>query len=614
MSMNTSQLSAPVRARPRRGSLALPQAVLTATLVAAFGCGTASAQKADSAITPIAAPGVTGAGPTRPNSRLEAHRFMTNATFGPTATDEEALKFYGGYSGWIENQFTLPATSHRAHWEARNTEIKAADPNASADQNQIFESFWKQALNGPDQLRQRVAYALSQIFVISLVDSNVADQPRAVAAWLDMLSANAFGNYRNLLEAVSLHPQMGRYLSHLGNQKANASTGRVPDENYGREVMQLFSIGLIRLNNDGTPLLVNGQPVETYGPADVSGIAKVFTGFSWACPSTNTATSNNCFYSGNTGVGTPPGEDPDRQFKPMVGYPSFHSTEAKVFLGSTIPAQTTANPTASLTAALSTLFNHPNVGPFIGKQLIQRLVTSNPSPAYVAAVANAFNNNGQGTRGDLKAVIRAILLHPEASAVGNSAGKLREPVLRLSAYLRAFPHASDSNAWKVGITDSASSSLSQTPLRSPSVFNFYRPGYVAPGSQSAAAGLVSPEMQLLNETSAAGWTNFMRDNIVNGVGYSATVNVNGQNVNRRDLQRNWSIELDLTTKPGLLAQRIAEKLYGQITPQMQQEVANAVSSITIPATGATNIANAKRARLNAALLLILASPDFLVQK
>ena len=637
--MNTTPAAAPINVRARRSRRAVPAAALSALLLAACGGGndsatsatagegTASAQQASSdessgvakilaaaksmSIGSVAAvaPGVL-APSDRPGSRLEAFRFMTNATFGASAADEESLKAYG-YDGWIDQQFAAPATSHRAYWEAADAALKAVDPNSSADQNQIFETFWKQALNGPDQLRQRAAYALSQIFVISLVDSVIGDQPRAVAAWLDMLGANAFGNYRTLLEAVSLHPQMGRYLSHLANQKANTVSGRVPDENYSREVMQLFSIGLVRLNNDGTPQLVNGQPVETYGPADVTGLARVFTGFSWACP--GAPTNNSCFFGGTTG-GTTPLSDPDRQFKPMVGYPAFHSTEAKTFLGTTIPVQTTANPAASLNTALNTLFNHPNVGPFLGKQLIQRLVTSNPSPAYVAAVSNAFNNNGQGVRGDMKAVIRTVLTHPEARVMNNSAGKLREPVLRMAAYMRAFPHTSDTGAWRVGNTDSSSTSLGQTALRSPSVFNFYRPGYVAPGSQSAAAGLVSPEMQLLNETSASGWTNYMRDNIASGVGLSNGT-VNGVVFNRRDLQRNWALELDLTTKPPLLAQRIADKLlYGQVSPLLQQEISTAVSTITIPATGTTAIANAKRNRLNAALLLTLASPDFLVQK
>jgi len=249
-------------------------------------------------------------------------------------------------------------------------------------------------VSGEDQLRQRVAYALSQIMVISMADGTVGDNPRAVAAWLDMLGDKGLGNYRALIEAVSLHPMMGVYLSHLRNQKADARSGRVPDENYAREVMQLFSIGLLELNADGTPKIQGGKEIETYTPADIAGLARVFTGFSWACPA---APASGCFYSGSSGGVS----DPDRAFKPMVGYPQFHSTEVKSFLGATIPAQGTADPQASLRSALDTIYQHPNVGPFIGKQLIQRLVTSNPSPAYVKAVADAFANNGAGGRGDM---------------------------------------------------------------------------------------------------------------------------------------------------------------------------------------------------------------------
>lgn len=545
----------------------------------------------------------------RPASRTEALRFMTQATFGPVAGDDVLLGTLG-YRGWLDRQAALPATSHRAAWEAADAALKAVDPTASAGQNQVWESFWKQALTGPDQLRLRTAYALSQIFVISAVDSAVGNEPRALADWLDMLGRHSFGNYRDLLESVALHPQMGRYLSHLRNQKADPVSGRVPDQNFAREVMQLFSIGLVRLNPDGTPVLVGGQPVETYTSDDVGGLSKVFTGWSWACPA---APANGCFLNGSSGGVS----DPDRAFKPMLPYPQYHATDAKSFLGVTIPAQATADPRASLKIALDTLAAHPNVGPFMSRQLIQRLVTSNPSPGYVADVAAVWANNGAGVRGDLRAVVRAILTHRDARQPGTTAGKLREPLLRLSAYLRAFPHTSDTGAWKVGNTDSPATSLGQTPLRAPSVFNFYRPGYVAPNSRSAAAGLVAPELQILNETSASGWVNYMRDNISGGAGqFNGTV---GAVVyNRRDLQRNWSAEMQLAANPTALAGSVIDKLMsGQSLPALQQEIATAVGSIVVPAPTATNasqVAAAQRNRVNAAVLLTLASPEFLVQK
>ena len=547
----------------------------------------------------------------KPATRDEAARFLTQATFGPTDADIDRVMAIG-YAPWIDEQFAKPATSHRAHWEARDAEIKAANASSSAGQDQVFESFWKQAITGDDQLRQRAAFALSQIFVISLVAGTVGQNPRAVAAWMDMLGNQGLGNYRELLEQVSRHPMMGYYLSHLRNQKANAATGRVPDENYAREVMQLFSIGLVELNEDGSARLNAGAAIETYTPADISGLAKVFTGFSWACPDWP---DNSCFFNGsNAGV-----SDPDRGWKPMLGYPQYHSTEAKSFLGTTIAAQSPGAPDASLKTALDAIAAHPNVGPFIGRQLIQRFVTSNPSPAYVTAVSRAWANNGSGVRGDMKAVIKAVLMHAEARTVSDTSGKLREPVLRLSAYLRAFPHKSDTGYWRVGNTDNPGTALGQSPMRAGSVFNFYRPGYVAPGTQSAARNLAAPELQIASETTAAGFVNYMRDNVGSGVGATNTV-VNGVTLNRRDIQPDFTAELALAADPPALVARVAGKLaYGQLGSAAQADIATAVASITIPVLNANgsnqaNIDSAKRNRVNAAVLLVLATPEFQVQK
>lgn len=547
----------------------------------------------------------------RPTTRFEAARFLTQATFGPNDGEAElVLKL--GYGAWIDRQFGVAATSHRAHWEAADAVVKAADPALTAAQDPVWESFWGQAANGPDQLRLRVAYALSQIFVISALDGNIGQQPRAMAAWLDMLGDKGFTTYRELIESVALHPLMGLYLTHLKNQKADAVTGRIPDQNFARESMQLFSIGVLKLNADGTPLLVDGKPVEAYGPDDVAGLSRVYTGFSWACPA---APSAACFANGSSGGVS----DPDRYFKPMVAYPQYHSTEAKSFLGVTIPAQTVANPAADLKIALDTLAAHPNTAPFISRQLIQRLVSSNPSPAYVQSVAAVFIDNGRGVRGDFKAVVKAILTHPESRVQSNAAGKLREPVLRLSAYLRAFPHRSDTGRFRVGNTDSPTVSLGQTPLRAPSVFNFYRPGYAAPGTLTAAAGLVAPELQLVNESSLTGWVNYSRDNLANGVGqFNGTVG--GVVFNRRDLQRDWSPELALATLPAELAGSVTGRLlYGLATAALRDEISTAIGKIAIPSLNAagTNqpaIDAAKRNRVNVALLLTLASPEFLSQK
>ena len=588
----------------RRLAVTAPMRVAFA-LVAAFCSATVTAQAVIGPIGPRTPPS------NRPANAMEAARFLTQATFGPTGNDSDPVMKYG-YSGWLDRQFALPATSHRAYWEAADAAIRAVTPTVGANQEQVWESFWQQALNGPDQMRQRAVFALSQIFVISALDGAVGNEPRAMAAWLDMLGDKGLTTYRELLEAVALHPLMGRYLSHLRNQKADLVSGRVPDQNFARESMQLFSLGLVRLNPDGTPLLVNGRAVETYGPDDVNGLARVFTGFSWACPA---APANNCFLNGNSGGVS----DPDRAFKPMVAYPQYHSTEVKSFLGVTIPVQAVADPVGDLRIALDTLSTHPNVAPFISRQLIQRLVSSNPSPAYVQAVAAVFNDNGAGVRGDMKSVFKAIYTHPDARLLNKTTGKLREPVLRLSAYLRAFPHQTDTGRWRVGNTDSAATSLGQTPLRAPSVFNFYRPGYVAPGSDTAAAGLVAPEMQLLNETSVSGWVNFMRDNLTSGVGtYNGTVNT--VVLNRRDMQRDWQLEMGLASQPDALADRVLQKLlYGQASVALRTELINNINSIVVPPLNATgsNLAAvnaALRNRVNAALLLTLAAPEFLAQK
>ncbi|MBK7260376.1 MAG: DUF1800 family protein [Rubrivivax sp.] len=583
---------------------------VTTSTSSSAGNGTAAGERVRALAVVSAKAALAAAVLDKPASFDEAARFASQASFGLNDALLARLNQIG-YSAWIDEQFALPATSHRLTWEAKDAAIRLADPNPNADDEQVLESFWQQAVTGPDQLRQRVAYALSQIFVISMVDGNVGNEPRAVAAWLDMLGDKGLGNYRQLLESVSLHPMMGLYLSHLRNQKANARTGRVPDENYGREVMQLFSIGLVQLNADGSPRLdANGRPIDSYGPADISGMARVFTGFSWACPA---HPNNSCFYSGSSNNVS----DPDRSFKPMLGYPQFHSTEEKHFLGVTIAPQAVADPAASLRVALDTLHAHPSVGPFIGRQLIQRLVMSNPSPAYIAAVAAAFANNGAGVRGDMKAVIKAVLLNPEARRLSSTSAKVREPVLRLAAYLRAFPHRSDTGNWRVGTTDAVASSLGQTPLRAPSVFNFYRPGYVSPNSLSGAAGLVAPELQLVHETSTAGYVNYMRDNVASGVGqYNGTVG--GVVFNRRDIQPDFSAELALASNANALVSRVVSKLIsGYVTRSLAATVAGAVSSITIPAPNGNNqaqIDNAKRARVNAAVLLVLASPEFQVQK
>lgn len=356
----------------------------------------------------------------------EASRFLAQTTFGPTtAAIDDLLRT--SYSRWIDAQIDLPMSSMLDAFDT----LQLANPTSAPSRDWVFESFWTQAVKAEDQLRQRMAFALSQIFVISLREGAVASFPRGVADFYTQLASGAFGNFRNLLEQVTLHPMMGAYLSHLGNEKGNPETGKVPDENFAREIMQLFSIGLHQLNTDGTVALDgNGNPLETYSNSDVQGLARVFTGFSWNGPDTSIGRFQGWI------------SDPDRQVQSMQAYPQFHSTREKRFLGTITRAQAASNPLVDLDIALDALFNHPNVGPFIGTQLIQRLVTSNPSRSYVSRVTAAFNDNGEGVRGDLRAVVRAILLDPEArdSNLVNQAntGRIREPILRLTHWMRSF--------------------------------------------------------------------------------------------------------------------------------------------------------------------------------
>jgi uncharacterized protein (DUF1800 family) len=529
-------------------------------------------------------------------AKAEASRFLGQATFGPRMADIDRLAAIG-YEPWLNEQFAKTQTRHLPNATAYNNAQPPADQRG---QTGFTWSLWKVFATGDDALRQRLAFALSQLFVISL-DSNIANfNPRGPAQYLDILGENAFGNYRSLLEQASYSPMMGIYLSSMRNQKENPATGSVPDENYAREVMQLFSIGLYQLNLDGTQKLdATGNPIETYGNADITGLAKVFTGLSWVGPDTSDARFRRA--NGVPGVN----DDIDREIKPMQAYNQFHSTQEKRFLGVTIPASTVADTNGDIRIALDTLFNHPNVGPFIGKQLIQRLVTSNPSPAYVSRVAAAFNNNGSGVRGDMKAVIRAVLLDVEARSPNNSpqAGKLREPVVRLVQWMRAFNARSTDGRFLFGTTSDPSTSLAQSPMRAPSVFNFYRPGYIPPNSRVGSANLVAPEMQITTETSVAGYLNFMRNVVSNGVG-TAT---NGT----RDIQSDYTAELALANDPTQLVDRLNLLLTGNaLSLNTRTLIRDAVASVNI---GTANPDADRRNRVNLAIYLTMASTEYLLQ-
>ena len=400
-------------------------AIVAASTLALAACGGGSDGEAN---PDTGAPEPDGAGPSLPDTRSleETALFLGQATLGAGRAEIQALA-RRPLNDWLTEQFALPPTSSHVAWLYANG-YDAEEFRYS--QRGMDNTVWRAFIGGADALRQRVVLALSEICVVSVLGVDSAWRQFALANYLDILQTHAFGNYRQLLEALTLSPAMGYYLTYRGNAKANPKTGSQPDENYARELMQLFTIGLVQLQDDGTPVVRGGNPVETYRGEDVSGLARVFTG--WDLDS--------------TGLSKP--YSPELMVRPMAQVPSRYETGAKQFLGANIADGTEAR--AALRTALDTLFAHPNVPPFVSRQLIQRLVTSNPSGAYVRRVAAVFANNGQGVRGDLRAVVRAILLDPTARSATRlqdpSWGKLREPVHRFVHWARAFGATSSAQA------------------------------------------------------------------------------------------------------------------------------------------------------------------------
>ena len=458
-------------------------------------------------------------------SAKEAARFLIQAGFGPdqdSADDPDQIPenveqvMAMGIEAWIDDQLTRPI-GHLTPMMEWQRELMASDPDHRLWNNRKMNAWWGRAMGLPklrpdasseqlpDPLRQRVAFALSQIFVISDRPERLAVEPEAMAHYYDKLLDGSFGNFETLLKDVSLHPCMGIYLSHFANKKANPANRTFPDENYAREVMQLFSIGLWMLNPDGTRILDNqDQPIATYSNADITEFARVFTGLSFGLLANGQNPQFNA-YDGDFTV-------------PMKGWDEHHDLDPKtLLLGATTPQRTASSGNtgtatmADVDAAISNLFNHPNVGPFIGRLLIQRLVTSNPSPAYVGRVAAAFN---AAPRGDMGRTVKAILMDPEARDPAKMSdptfGKLREPFLRVVNVARAFNAYTDAGWFYL----SGMSELHvQEPFNSPSVFNFYLPTYTPPGPL-ATAGLVAPEFQIINAASGVTAPNFFWDHMV----------------------------------------------------------------------------------------------------
>ncbi|MEM7307232.1 MAG: DUF1800 domain-containing protein [Planctomycetota bacterium] len=429
----------------------------------------------------------------------EAARFLARASFGPSPAGVQELR-EAGYQAWLDGQVELPPSLMKpalldlgcSALEPGHPECEFIDPHI-AERDRLW---WEHAVYGEDQLRQRVAFALSEIFVISVFNAELAEYPVLIAEYYDMLAQRAFGSYRELIEEVTLHPAMGVYLSMLGNRKADPVLGTRPDENYAREVMQLFSIGLVQLDAAGRPVLDElGQTIPTYTQDDIEELARVFTGWTWSSDEPKSASLEA--YQGL-----------EPRFGRMEAWPAFHDADEKALLGSVVlPAGLAAE--VDLALALDALASHPNVGPFLARQLIQRLVTSNPAPEYVERVAATFNDDGKGQRGNLEAVVRAILLDPAALGeppADGTFGKVREPVLRLSALWRAFETEPPTPDAKLFDDFLSAEYGGQQALYSPSVFNFFSPFYS--NAELAAQGLVAPELQVSTHATLVEMANF----------------------------------------------------------------------------------------------------------
>ena len=522
---------------------------------------------------------VAGYAFTTPQTPQQASHFLQQASFAASDDDIAGL-MSTGYAAWIEKEFNKPISPSSWDWLTSNGYVEPDPPKVFDGLNRAI---WARLITTPDVLRQRIALFLSELFPIDEDSVIGLDWPQYVmASWWDLLCENAFGNYRNLLEAMTLNVAMGLFLNTGGNLKEDDATGRRPDENFAREVLQLFTIGLYNLNQDGTPKLgANGQPIESYTQDTITQLAHVFTG--WSIP-------------------RQPSFPPTYTKLPMVFDPNQHSMLEVSFLGTTIPANTDGM--TALHMALDTIFQHPNVGPFIGRQLIQRLVTSNPSPAYVARVAAAFNNNGLGVRGDMRALIAAVLLDDEArgdaSLLSPSFGKLREPILRFLQWARTFPLTPRPNEqWDVITdTDSPSFALGQEALRARSVFNFFRPGYTPPNSAIATKGLVAPEFQIVTEASVAGYMNFMQTVISEGIGAQPSYN-----------SSDTGKEMSIAAAPQALVARLNLLLCaGQMSTVTETTISNAIA--TMPATSTSDLRN----RVWGAVFLTMSCPDYLIQK
>lgn len=569
-------------------------ACLSLSLLTVTACGGGSGGDSGTvspASTPVMQDPVINDDPVQEVPQLEgiygASRLASRTSFGTSFATIEDIESRG-QDAWVEEQFSLPVSSHDAVVDALLLREAAGDFDQIAERENndniaaVFgrAAWWHTSITAEDQLRQRVAYSLSQIFVISDEVNALLLSPYGTSNYYDMLLEHAFGNVRDLLRDVSLHPAMGIYLSHLNNAKSDPDTGTFPDENYAREVMQLFSIGLFELNPDGSEKLSDsGQPIPTYNNDDIRQFAKIYTGLSWGG-------LNNRF-----------GSDRFNFTEPMRMFDEFHEQgEKKLLNGQVVPAG--QDGLSDIEAAIDNLFFHANIAPFLGKQLIQRLVTSNPSPDYVARVSAAFEDNGSGERGDMRSILRAILFDPEALAepdAQSTFGKLREPLLRYTAMLRQLS-VSSPDGFYANLGFFVQQLIQQHPLSAPSVFNFYSPSHQPIGA-IAEKGLVSPEFQITNSNSIVEISNLMR--------YAVVADLVNDLSDPPFFKASLGLDdfLPLAEEPQALLDRLDTVFtYGTLTNDTREAILELVSLIDEP-----------ELRVRIAAYLILISPDYAVE-
>jgi uncharacterized protein (DUF1800 family) len=568
---------------PSWRSIAATIVVLSLSACGGGSSGTAadsSAPTSTSTPTPTQAAVPPAAAPTV----ADASRLLEQATFGVTASDLANVQS-AGISAYLAAQLIAAPSQYTGFTYAPHTAPSSCQDDGTSDASsicardqysnfQVQRQFFIHALHDSDQLRQRVAFALSQIFVVSGIEIYEA---YGMSNYQNMLLQDAFANYRTILQDVTLSPVMGHYLDMANNARANAAAGTEPNENYGREIMQLMSVGVYALNADGSLQLdASGAPIPTYDQAVVDGFSAALTG--WTYPPTAGTTAHWGDTINYEGV--------------MISVAAQHEPAPKLLLDGLTTASN-QTPEQDLSTALDDIFNHPNVGPFIGKQLIQHLVTSNPSPAYVARISAVFANNGQGVRGDMGAVVTAILTDPEArgdAPVAADFGHLREPALFVAAAFRSLGGQSDGE-----LLASASAAMGQPIYGPATVFNYYPPSNLLPGTTTLA-----PEFAIDDAATVLARANFVNTVIMQG-GASADPTVTASTGSSINLA-----SLAATTDPAALVAQLNQTLmHGSLSDQ-----ASSIIQAAVAAQGMTN----PLAEAQTSAYLILSSGQFQVER